>query len=228
MQSYCIRAAILHTMNAAVKRDLRAERRAETEARLVRAATELFVRKGYAATTLTEVANRAGVAPRTVYVRFATKAELLQRCIGVAIGGDDRPLPIDERDWMQRTMTAPTVEERIERMADVTAGLMERAGPLLRVAQQAEATEPTITAAAQAGREDTARVLAAFWHGMRTDGLLPATCDLEWLTATATLLAHADTYLLLAKTTDWTVDDYRRWLATSWTRLVASASAVVA
>jgi AcrR family transcriptional regulator len=181
------------------------------------------VRHGYAATTLADVAKTAGVAARTVYVRFATKAALLQRCIGVAIAGDAAPVALSDRAWLRETMTAPTREERIRLMARVTAGLMERAGPLLRVAQQAEATEPSIAAAAQAGRDDTQRILGEFWRKMAEDGLLPPDCDFEWLTDTATLLAHADTYLLLTKTTPWSIADYESWLAATWNRLVESS-----
>ena len=208
-----------------VKQNLRERRRADTEARLVEAATELFVRDGYAATTLTAVAERAGLAARTVYVHFATKADLLRRCIGVAIGGDDTSTPLTDRDWMQAAMTAPRRQDRIRRMAAVTAGLMERAGPLLGVAQQAEASEPTIAAAAQAGRQDTQRILGEFWRTMAADGLLPADCDVDWLVDTATLLAHADTYLLLTKTSTWDLATYEAWLTTTWTRLCEAGPA---
>jgi AcrR family transcriptional regulator len=68
-------------MAGVVKRDLRAARRAETEARLVEAASDLFVAQAYAGTTLTQVADRAGVAERTVYVRVATKPDC---CIAVS------------------------------------------------------------------------------------------------------------------------------------------------
>ena len=212
-------------MGQPVKRDLRAARKAETEARLIRAATELFVERGYPATTLADVAERAGLAPRTVYLRFATKADLLRRCVGVAIAGDGEPVAIAERDWMISAMTAPTLDERLRLMASVTATLMRRAGPLLGVAQQAAATEPTIAAAAQAGREDTKRTLGEFWRRMDEDGLLPPGCDLGWLADTATLLAHADSYLLLAKTTGWDITTYQTWLETTWHRLTASSAA---
>lgn len=206
-------------MTDPVKQDLRARRRADTEARLVEAATELFVRDGYTATTLAAVAQRAGLAARTVYVHFDTKADLLRRCIGVAIGGDDTLTPLAERDWMRAAMNAPTRQERIRLMAGITAGLMERTGPLLRVALQAEPTEPTIAAAAQAGRQDTARLLDEFWRRMAGDGLLPAGCDLDWLADTATVLAHADTYVLLTKTSTWDIITYKAWLTTTWSRL---------
>jgi AcrR family transcriptional regulator len=164
-------------------------------------------------------------AARTVYVHFPTKADLLRRCIGVAIGGDTADVRLVDRDWMRDAMTAPTRRERIRLMAAVTAGLMERAGPLLRVAQQAEATEPDIAAAAVAGRNDTRRNLKAFWRGMADDGLLPANCDLEWLTETATLLVYPDTYLLLQNTASWDAAAYEAWLMTTWTRLAQAAKA---
>jgi AcrR family transcriptional regulator len=207
----------------AVKPDRRAARRAETEARLVAAASELFVDRGYATTTLADVAERAGLAPRTVYLRFATKAELLRRCIGSAIVGDTAPVPLVERDWMTAATTAPTLQDRITLMAGVTAQLMHRTGPLLDVARQAAAVEPEIAAAEQAGREDTRRTLHDFWRRAADDGLLPTVVDLDWLSETASLLAQADTYLLLRATTGWDVETYERWLADTWHRLVRVA-----
>jgi AcrR family transcriptional regulator len=199
MQLYCTH------MPRDVKRDLRAARRSETELRLIEAATALFVDRGYVATTLADVADHAGVAPRTVYLRFATKAALLQRCLDIAIGGDDHDVAVPDRDWFHAAMAAPTLDERIARMAHINAQLMDRAGPLLRVAQQAEALEPEIAARAQGARDQTE--------------LLPPGCDLDWLASTGALLGQAETYLLLSRTTGWDVSTYETWLHTTWTRL---------
>jgi AcrR family transcriptional regulator len=211
-------------MNEVVKTDRRARRRAETERRLVDSATSLFVERGYAATTLADVADHADIAPRTLYLHFATKAELLLRCIGLAIAGDAEPIALADRPAMAEATTAPTLDERLRLMASLTASLMERTGPLLEVAFQAAAFEPSIAAAAAAGRADTRRTLQEFWHGIHHDGLLPPSTDLEWLTETATLVAHADTYLLISKTTGWDSDTYRDWLATTWHRLVVGGT----
>ncbi|MFB9925420.1 helix-turn-helix domain-containing protein [Amycolatopsis halotolerans] len=54
-------------------------------------ARELFLEHGYAATALTQVARQAGVAPRTVYVRFGTKAASFRRGIDEALVGDAEP-----------------------------------------------------------------------------------------------------------------------------------------
>ncbi len=211
-------------MTAEVKRDRRAVRKAETEMRLVQAATALFVARGYAATTLADVAEHADVAPRTLYLHFATKADLLRRCIGLAIAGDTEPIALADRPAMTDAMTAPTLDERIGLMASLTASLMERTGRLLEVAFQAAPTEPPIAAAAAAGRAATRETLREFWQRIHDDGLLPPSVDLEWLTETATLVAHAETYLLVSTTTGWDIDTYRAWLTTTWQRLAASST----
>ena len=220
VQSECIDADILHSVIEHVKGDRRARRRAETEARLVDAATASFVELGYAGTTLAAVAEQADVAPRTLYLHFATKGELLLRCIRVAIAGDAEPIALAERPAMVEAMTAPTLDERIDLMASLTASLMERTGPLLDVALPAPPSEPPIAAAAAAGRSDTRTTLHAFWQRAHDDGLLPPSTDLRWLSETATLLAHGETYLLIGRTTGWDDETYRSWLATTWRRLV--------
>jgi AcrR family transcriptional regulator len=206
-------------MEDAVKRDRRAVRRLETEARLVEAATRLFVEHGYAATTLTAVADDAGLAHRTVYLRFPTKADLLQRCLDVAIRGDDAGDTIDERDWVREAMGAPSAEDRIAVMARATATLMARTGRLLLVAQQAEAVEPTIAERAQAARGDTRRVLERFFRAMAADGLLDRGVDVGWLATTGAVVGQPETYVLLSRTVGWTGDRYRRWLETTWRQL---------
>jgi hypothetical protein len=161
-----------------------------------------------------------------LYVRFATKADLLQRCLDAAISGDDDlDVLIDDRDWIRSAMTAPTAEERIRLMAQASAGLMERAGALLRVVQQAEALEPAIAARAQAARLDTQRVLESFWRQMAADGLLESNIDIDWLAVTGATLGQAETYLLLSKVVDWDVEAYRAWLQATWRRIAGIASA---
>jgi AcrR family transcriptional regulator len=205
-------------------KNLRAARVAETEQRILGAARELFVRDGYAATTLTAVADAARVAHRTVYVRFGTKADLLKRVVDVAIVGDTQDIDVQSRDWYQAALAAATIDERIGLLADGSAALMTRAGDVFAVAQQAEPVEPVIADAARAGRAATRDSLRRFFTQMRDDDLLPADADLDWLCDTAGVLGHANTYLLIRETLGWTTDQYRTWLGTTWERLIAAAT----
>jgi AcrR family transcriptional regulator len=206
---------------------LRASRVAETEERILAAARVLFVRDGYTATTLAAVADAARVGHRTLYVRFGTKAELLKRVIDVAIAGDAEPIDVPHRDWFQAALTGSTVEERIGLLASGSAALFARAGDVMAVALQAEHAEPLLAEAARAGRAATCDLIRQFFTALRSDGLLPATVDLDWLCDTAGVLAHAQTYLLVCETLNWTSEQYLAWLQTSWHRLIAGAGVPV-
>jgi AcrR family transcriptional regulator len=202
---------------------LRQAQIAQTEGRILAAATELFLADGYVATTLEAVAKRAQVGARTVYLRFGTKAALFKRVVDVAVVGDTEPVDVLGRDWMQAALTAPTAAERIAASAAAGRQIMERTGALFAVAQQAAAVEPLIAAQWQQGREQTRYAHAVFWTRMAADGLLDPGLDLDWLIDTSTILAAAETYLLITRLTNWDLDAYQDWLVTTGTRLTQAA-----
>jgi AcrR family transcriptional regulator len=203
---------------------LRAARVRENEERIVRAAHELFARHGYQATTLTAVADAAGVAHRTVYVRFGTKAALLKRVIDVALVGDLAPIDVVSREWYHTATTAPTLEERIAALAKGSARLVASAADVIAVAREAEPAEPLLAAAARAGRAATRDAIRAFWERAHDDGLLPDGCDLTWLADTTSVLAHAETYLVMRETLQVSARQYQTWLATTWHRMTIAAT----
>jgi AcrR family transcriptional regulator len=199
---------------------LRQAQTALTEQRIVAAATELFLADGYVATTLEAVARRARVAARTVYVRFGTKAALLKRVVDVAIVGDTEPVGVLGRDWMKRALTAPTLAERLAAQAAAGRQIMERTGALFAVAQQAAAIEPLIAGFWQEGREQLRYGQEVFWTRLAEDGLLPAGADQAWLTDTGSVLAAAETYLLVTRMFGWDLDAYQEWLHRTSARLL--------
>ena len=58
------------------KRLTREESKARTRAELLRAADRLFLRRGFVATSLSEIADEAGLTKGAVYSNFASKEEL--------------------------------------------------------------------------------------------------------------------------------------------------------
>jgi AcrR family transcriptional regulator len=201
---------------------LRQAQVAHTEQRILAAAAELFLEGGYLATTLEAVARRAQVGARTVYLRFGTKAALFKRVVDVAIVGDTEPVDVLGRDWVQAALTAPTAAERIAASAAAGRQIMQRTGALFAVAQQAAAVEPLIAGFWQQGREQSRRVHALFWTRMAEDGLLDPAVDLAWLIDTTAILAAAETYLLVTRMIGWNLDAYERWLARTFSQLMAS------
>ncbi len=69
----------------------RAENQAETRQRIVEAAVGLHGEIGPSATTISMVADRAGVQRHTVYAHFADERSLLQACSG--LHAEQNPLP---------------------------------------------------------------------------------------------------------------------------------------
>lgn len=63
----------------------RAERAAERRAAIIEAAMDEFIARGFAATRLDDVANRAGVAKGTIYLHFTDKEALFEELIRTAI-----------------------------------------------------------------------------------------------------------------------------------------------
>jgi len=141
----------------------------------------------------------------------------------VAIVGDTEPVDVLGRDWMQAALTAPTAAERIAASAAAGRQIMERTGALFAVAQQAAAVEPLIAGFWQQGREQTRRAHAVFWTRMADAGLLDPRLDLDWLIDTTTILAAAETYLLITRLTSWDLDAYQDCLAATYARLARVA-----
>src|SRR4051812_20104803 len=63
----------------------RAERSAERRGAILSAALDEFAARGFAATRLDDVAQRAGVAKGTIYLHFADKETLFQELIRLEI-----------------------------------------------------------------------------------------------------------------------------------------------
>jgi AcrR family transcriptional regulator len=191
-------------------------RAARTEERILAAATTLFPARGYRGTTLADVAEAAGIAARTVYVRFGTKAELLKQAMDVAIAGDTLPIDVAHRDWTRTALTAPTLHERLAAQAAGSRHVMERTAPLMAVVAEAIPLEPTLAAAAAAGREDALRQIRRVWETLHADGLMHPGTDLDWVITTTSLLGTVDTYLKLTRTLGWSPDDYQSWRFRTW------------
>src|SRR6478752_647788 len=92
----------------------RAERARATRRRIIDAAAQLFVERGYGATPLDQVAERAGVAVQTAYFQFGHTATLLKHAVDVAAGGDDEPAPLLQRPWLDRIKAEPDPLRMIE------------------------------------------------------------------------------------------------------------------
>ena len=91
-------------------------RRAATDAAILRATVDLLAEVGIKGATLTAVAQRAGVARATVYLRWPSRSALIGAAARTAVGGQPMPLTADiEHDirfaasFMQRAFDHPAM-----------------------------------------------------------------------------------------------------------------------
>jgi TetR/AcrR family transcriptional regulator, regulator of autoinduction and epiphytic fitness len=123
----------------------RRQRRArQTRRRILDAAHELFVRHGYSTTTVQQIAERADVAWQTVYSVFGTKAALLSGVFDVAVAGDDEPVPVSERPFVQAINEAPDPKEKMRIFARHLRESGARTAGVLSVIESAAGTEVEI------------------------------------------------------------------------------------
>ena len=120
-------------MESPVKRRYDASgRRAAAEAtreRICAAAERLFLRDGYARTSIRAVAREARVAEATVYLTFSTKSALLNATILRATGAEEgKPL---------RAIIAARPQDMLSRLANAHAAAMSRAAPLIALGESA-------------------------------------------------------------------------------------------
>ena len=108
----------------------RKERAQQTRLRMTRAAYQLFTQRGYAATTMADIAAAAGVAVQTLYFTFHTKAELLHNVYDLAVLGEDDPIPPTEQPWWAEMLAAKRLEDALGLLVDNLTTILARAAPL--------------------------------------------------------------------------------------------------
>ncbi len=97
----------------------RAERQEETRRRIVEAAVDLHSTIGPARTTISQIAERAGVQRHTFYAHFPDERSLLLACSGLALERD--PLP-EVAEWR----SLPPGRERVRQGLSQLYGWFER------------------------------------------------------------------------------------------------------
>jgi AcrR family transcriptional regulator len=124
---------------------VRQESARRTREAIVNSASELFVARGYAATSLADIATAAGVARPTVFAAFGSKSALLGRALDQALAGDDGPVPVADRPWFQPVWDAPTQAGVLVAYARVCTLIGGRAAPLFETVRRAADASADVT-----------------------------------------------------------------------------------
>src|ERR1700749_1518846 len=86
---------------------VRRDAAARTRQAVLAAARELFIGQGYTATTVEEIAGRAGVSKPPVFAAAGSKQAILKQLRDIALAGDDEPVPVAQRPWYREALAEP-------------------------------------------------------------------------------------------------------------------------
>lgn len=199
---------------------VRAEGARRTRALIVSTATELFVERGYEATSVADIATRAGVARPTVLSAFGSKPALLKTVLDQALAGDDEPVPVRDRPWFTPVWQATTARAAMAAYADVCLLLAGRAGQVVEVIRRASDSSPEIAGLWQnwlrgrrAGAEMVVRRQLVL-DALRDDLTPVAAGDVLWT------LNDPDLYVSLVTAQGWEQQRFRDWLAAAMALLL--------
>lgn len=196
---------------------LREEQARRTRSAVVDAATACFVEGGYTATTMKDIAARAGVSVETVYAQGG-KASLMLAAVDRALTGDDETVPVIERPAMQAVLEAADAREAVRLLREVILANLPRALPVMHAFHLAAGADPEIAVAAAAYDErrlvDMTRIAAALAPGLRPDVTVSEAADVLWA------LLDPPAAQALVVTRGWGVGRWADWAADAVERLL--------
>lgn len=195
-----------------VKPSRREESARATRRAVLLAATELFTTCGWRATTIDEVAARAGVSRPTVFA-VGSKAQLFKQARDVAMAGDDTDLPVSQRESAQRVLQEEDPQRCLAAMAEHFTGMQERYGPLDAVLRQAAGADDELAELWRTSEQQRRTAAALFVDSLASKAPLAGPRDR--MIDVAWLLMAPDTHTRLVRDRGWSRRAYASWLQTT-------------
>jgi len=193
---------------AAYKSARRQQQAQATRRDILSAARRLFAERGYAATSMADIAHDADVAVQTIYASCGSKRELVLALVDT----------IDEEAGVATIVAqlaeSDQPEEIVSLAVRLTRQLNERCGDIISALLSAASLEPDAAAAAEEGkrrhRDGTARTankldgLGALRPGLSADEAAALLATLTW----------RPMYAQLTREHNWSYEDCEEWITT--------------
>lgn len=181
--------------------------------RVLRAAEQSFLQRGFSGTTIREVATAAEVSPEMIYKTFGGKAALLKSVYDVTLVGDEEATPLAARPEAVAVRDAASPAAAAVAYAELARIISSRVDPLLRLVLGASDTDESLAAFART-TEHERRAGSAYYvthwaeaGWLRDDITVEHAIDSVWA-----LNSPQPRWLLLDH--GWSDEDYTRWLGT--------------
>jgi AcrR family transcriptional regulator len=204
-------------MSTEVKRPyqsrLREAQAESTRQAVLRAASRLFVERGYVATSIEAIAEAAGVSRATVFTSVGGKPTLLKSAYDIALVGDDAPVALPDRPKSRAIRAEPDVRRYLERYAGMLVAMYGRLAAVYEAVRGAASADPAVRAVFEKIQSER-RIGAAHVIGdVLAKGRLRDDIDAETAGDLVWVLNDPGLYHLLVERRGWTPERYETWLA---------------
>jgi AcrR family transcriptional regulator len=192
---------------------VREESARRTRRAIVGAAAELFVARGYAGTSLADVAVAAGVARPTVFAAYGSKPALLRQVLDEALAGDDEPVPVAQRPWFRPVHEADTQAAVLRAYADVCVLIGSRAAGIFETVRRAADGASEVAEVWESllrNRRAGARMVV---ERVRSLGPVRQGSDVERAIDVLWVFNDPAHYGALVSRCGWSEDSFRDWLS---------------
>lgn len=190
---------------------LRSEQADLTRQVVLDAAADLFVGLGYTGTTITAVAEQAGVSPETIYATFAGKRGLLEGVIDATIMGPGSPVPLEEQGVWDEIAALPDARSRLRAYAEFSCRVLHRTSAMHQVIRGAADSETfAVELSDRLLRErlaSNARHLRDYIGDDLREGLIPQLAAERYCAISSPEMHHFLTVRL-----GWSQKAHREWL----------------
>jgi AcrR family transcriptional regulator len=198
---------------------LRARQAQQTREDIVEAAEQLFAARGYAATSLAEIAQLAEVSIESV-AAHGPKRSLLLAALDLALGGQPAVADASEHLDLAATCRRPLPADVLAGLADLLLARHARSAGMWRALVAAATGDPELAAVQQEVSRRRCEVSLTAVRLLAERGLLREDRSVEELADTATLLAGPEAYHLLVRELGWSEGHHRAWYVDSMRRLL--------
>lgn len=198
-----------------VKRSYDASRRQaaaqENRRAILAAAAKLFVDPGYAGARMSDVADAAGVSVPTVAAHFGSKKGLLSAVLDVSIAGDDEPVPMAERSFVEEINALPTARQKLERYAVELAQTLARVVDVQLALEHAAIVDADAAAILAKNDEEQLHAMTMFAAGLMATGEVRVGLGSDQVVSVLVLAMAVRNYDWLVRQRGFGVDDYVQW-----------------
>jgi AcrR family transcriptional regulator len=183
-----------------------------TRASVIAAARELFLDRGYPATTMAAIGHASGTPMATLYRLFGSKRNVLQQVMNVAFVGDDEPGALHDRPLAVDAAAQTDPAAMLRGYAALARDALSRSAPLHQVLRTAASVDAEAAELLEHNKQERANGQARVVQGLRKRKALRAGLSDRQALDIVYALMSPELHHVLTIDRGWNERQYEQWL----------------